>query len=235
MKRERATLAVPPVAALLLAGCGALPGRPQPGAQEVRPDEILSFPILYAHSCAGCHGAQGAGGAAAPLANPVYLAIVDDGTLRRVITQGVRGTGMSAFARSAGGMLTDAQVDVLVKGIRGWARPEAVEGTPPPYSPAGPGDAARGAQAYSTYCASCHGPQGAGGAKAGSIVDGSYLGLVSDQGLRTTVIAGRPDIDQPDWRNDVPGRPMSDREITDVVAWLASHRSLTPGQPYPRR
>ena len=68
--------------------------------------------------------------------------------------------------------------------------------------------------------------------KAGSIVDGSYLALVSDQSLRTTVIAGRPDIGQPDWRSEVPGRALTGEEVTDVVAWLASLRTVTPGQPY---
>jgi cytochrome c oxidase cbb3-type subunit 3/ubiquinol-cytochrome c reductase cytochrome c subunit len=50
------------------------------------------------------------------------------------------------------------------------------------------------------------------------------LSLVSDQVLRTVVIAGRPDIGQPDWRSDVPGHPMSDQEVTDVVGWLSSQR-----------
>jgi len=55
-------------------------------------------------------------------------------------------------------------------------------------------------------------------------VDKPYLSLITDQGLRTIVITGRPDFDAPDWRNNVPGHPMSDQEITDVVAWLAWQR-----------
>ncbi|HEY7318089.1 MAG TPA: hypothetical protein VIE89_10990, partial [Candidatus Binatia bacterium] len=51
-----------------------------------------------------------------------------------------------------------------------------------------------------------------------------YLALVSDQGLRTTVIVGRSDLGMPDWRANVSGQPMSPQEISDVVAWLASHR-----------
>ena len=47
------------------------------------------------------------------------------------------------------------------------------------------------------------------------------------------VIVGRPDRGAPDWRNNVPGRPMTDQEISDVVAWLASKRAPAPGQPYP--
>ena len=55
-------------------------------------------------------------------------------------------------------------------------------------------------------------------------MDGSYLALVSDQNLRTTVIVGRPELGAPDWRNNVPGKPMSAQEISDVVAWLAAQR-----------
>jgi mono/diheme cytochrome c family protein len=83
------------------------------------------------------------------------------------------------------------------------------------------------------YCSSCHGPDGKGGSKAGSIVNGSYLGLVSDQYLRTVVIAGLSEWGMPDWRNNVPGRPMSASEISDVVAWLAARRPQFPGQPFP--
>jgi cytochrome c oxidase cbb3-type subunit 3/ubiquinol-cytochrome c reductase cytochrome c subunit len=56
--------------------------------------------------------------------------------------------------------------------------------------------------------------------------------LISDQGLRTIVIAGRPELGAPDWRGNIPGRPMSDQDVTDVVAWLVSHRVPNPGQPY---
>jgi len=68
--------------------------------------------------------------------------------------------------------------------------------------------------------------------KGSAIVDDSYLALVSDQGLRTLVIAGRPDLRHPDWRGYVPGRAMTSQEVTDLVAWLVSKRAANPGQPY---
>jgi mono/diheme cytochrome c family protein len=140
---------------------------------------------------------------------------------------------MAAFAQSAGGMLTDKQMDALVQGIRLWAKPVTLGGAiPPSYAAQSAGDPRRGADVYRTYCSSCHGADGSGG-KAGSIVDGSYLALVSDQDLRTNVILGRPALGAPDWRGDLPGRPMSDQEISDVVAWLAAQRPAFPGQPYP--
>jgi hypothetical protein len=63
-------------------------------------------------------------------------------------------------------------------------------------------------------------------------VDGSYLALVSDQSLRTTVIVGRREWGAPDWRGDVPGHPMSADDVSDVVAWIVAQRSQFPGQPY---
>ena len=220
--------------ALVATGCSSLPGHPAPGPEVPRPDEILDFNTLYAQNCSACHGAEGKGGAALALADPVYLAIVDDATLRKVTAEGVAGTTMPGFAHSAGGMLTDRQIDILVQGMRGWAKPEALQGaTPPPYKVDTAGDAQRGAEVYATFCASCHGPAGKGGEKGSSIVDGSYLALVSDQYLRTIVICGRSDLNAPDWQGNVQGRPMTAHEVSDVVAWLVAQRPQFPGQPYP--
>ena len=232
--KGRAIVGATFVALLTCAACNSSPGAPRAASEVVPPSEIVDFNLLYAQNCAGCHGANGKGGAAMALANPVFLAIADDTAIRRTSANGVHGTSMPAFAQSAGGMLTDKQVDAIVRGIRSWANPDALgDTTPPPYAASAAGDPQRGADAYRTYCSSCHGVDGRGGSKASSIVDGSYLALVSDQQLRTIVIAGRPELGAPDWRGDVEGRPMSAQEISDVVAWLSSQRLRLPGQPYP--
>jgi len=221
-------------AVAICVACSNSAGRPAQNSAAVPPSQIGDFGTLYGQNCAGCHGVEGSGGAAMSLANPVFLAIADDGVIRRTAASGVPGTPMPAFAQSAGGMLTDNQIDALVRGIRSWAKPDTLrDTTAPPYAAQSPGDPHRGADSYRTYCSSCHGPNGRGGSKASSIVDGSYLALVSDQELRTIVIAGRPDLGAPDWRGDVEGRPMSAQDITDVVAWLSSQRPKFPGQPYP--
>jgi len=200
----------------------------------IRPSKILDFSFLYARNCSGCHGPNGTGGAAIGLGDPVYLAIADDATIRRATADGVAGTSMPAFAQHSGGMLTDDQIDVIIHGIRTrWARPDALNGAmAPPYAAQGPGDPQRGAEVYDTYCSSCHGAGGRGSKRASSIVDGSYLALVSDQNLRTTVIVGRRELGAPDWRGDVPGKPMSPQDVSDVVAWLVAQRTQFPGQPY---
>ena len=112
--------------------CSNFPGVQRPGLAAVPPSEVVDFNALYGQNCAGCHGEDGKGGAGIALANPVFLAIADDDVIRRVASNGVPGTPMSAFAQSAGGMLTEKQIDALVSGIRSWAKPNALGETPPP-------------------------------------------------------------------------------------------------------
>src|SRR5271168_1306543 len=223
------------VLSTVICGCADAPGKQLAASTPIVPSEISDFNVLYGENCTGCHGSAGRGGAAIALSDPVYLAIADDAIVRRAATNGIPGTSMPAFAQSAGGMLTEKQVDAIVRGIRErWSKPDVLSGTnPPPYSSTSTGDSSRGSQAYATFCSSCHGVAGRGGAKASSIVDGSFLALLNDQELRTIVIVGRPDLGAPDWRNNVPGTPMSAQDVSDVVAWLASQRSKFPGQPYP--
>ncbi len=216
------------MATILIAGCDSLPGRPTQAELPLRPSNVTDFATLYGENCAGCHGTDGKSGAAIAMNNPIYLAIIDDASMRHVISDGVPGTAMPPFAQSAGGDLTDHQIDLLIAGMRkDWAGvPDAATGAPT-YSSSAPGDSSSGARVYETNCQSCHGPDGKGGS-AGSIVDGAYLSLVSNQYLRTIVIAGRPDLGHPDWKHDANGQPLTPAQVSDVVAWLASKRPASP-------
>jgi cytochrome c oxidase cbb3-type subunit 3 len=234
MKRIRTLAALAVVSLVTLVACDAPDGQPQSNSEPIAPSQVLDFSTLYAQNCAGCHGAQGRGGAAIGLANPVYLAIVDQTTMRNIVDNGVRGTSMPAFAQRAGGMLTEQQIDVITSGMFSrWGRKEALDGVnPPSYMAKSPGNVDHGQLVFGKYCASCHGSEGAGTPKGSAITNDSFLALVSDQELRTLVITGRPELGAPDWRGDLPGMPMADQEITDVIAWLASRRVQNPGQPY---
>jgi mono/diheme cytochrome c family protein len=237
------------LAITLLAGCSArLPGQPNEAERWRAPAEITDFNQLYIQNCAGCHGNDGRLGAARPLNDPLYLAFVTDDAMRQAISTGRAGTNMPAFSQQAGGALTDRQIELLISGMRAaWSKPEAFKGVEiPAYSASETvtdkasdgsivnastsGDAPSGARAYQTYCARCHGANGAGGS-AGSIVDPNFLNLVSDQGLRTTVVVGRSDFGKPDWRSNVSGHPMSPQEIDAVVAWLAAQRQTFHAEP----
>ncbi|HVC47971.1 MAG TPA: c-type cytochrome [Terracidiphilus sp.] len=228
-------------AALAVSGCKSMPGYPKPGPEIPRPDAVLDFPTLYKESCSGCHGENGLNGAALALNNPAYLAVAGPDNLRKVTANGVPSTLMPPFARSAGGMLTDQQVDAIVQGmLKTWGRPADFASVAlPPYAATAPGNPEAGQKVFLAACARCHGDDGAGlhstspGHPAnpdtghGSIVNPSFLALVSDQGIRSFVLAGHANQHIPDWRGYLTGpgaHPLSPQEISDVVAWVAGHR-----------
>jgi cytochrome c oxidase cbb3-type subunit III len=213
--------------AALFCGCGLSDGRPTANSEAVAPDDVLDFSVLFSQNCAGCHGVEGKGSAAIALSNPEYLALADDPTILQVVSHGRPGTSMPAFAKTAGGMLTNKQVSILVAGIRkNWGRSTTFSSVPlPPYAAKSPGNPQAGGPLFEKYCGSCHGINSQ--ASDPSILNPSFLALVSDQYLRTMVIVGRPELNAPDFRGNVPGPAMNDQEITDIVAWLSSQRTPT--------
>src|SRR5260370_1164287 len=80
-------------AGLVLVGCSRIPGRPGPGPEVVRPDEVLDFPTLYKANCAACHGENGRNGAAISMANAVVLEVAGAGYLHRIGGDGGWGKG----------------------------------------------------------------------------------------------------------------------------------------------
>ena len=218
--------------AVVTAGCDSLPGKPRPAGSDRLPSQVMSFSVLYRDNCAACHGADGRLGASRPLNDPLYLAVVPRSRLVQVIANGVPGTLQPAFAHSAGGTLTDEQVDALVDGLlEKWGGAKPLRPAELPSYAAPPGNAARGKTVYTAACAGCHGADGKSGQSGGAITDASYLSLVSDQYLRTTVIAGRADLGMPDWRSYTPGQPLTGQQISDVVAWLIAQRRPVQGRP----
>jgi cytochrome c oxidase cbb3-type subunit III len=216
----------------LLCGCDRLPGKPKFEDRWRPPQDNKNFADLFDGNCRACHSNGQTLGASISMNNPPYLAIVPEEVMHREIQQGIRGTAMPGFSTAAGGMLTDEQINILVDGIHQWGKGhETPADNLPPYS-APLGDVERGKAVFAQDCAGCHGPEGDGvKGKAGSVVNATYLNLVSDQYLRTVVIAGRPDLGMPGFRDYVRGKPMTPDEISDVVAWLSSHRQgPAPGQ-----
>src|SRR5262249_29242900 len=88
----------------------------------------------------------------------------------------------------------------------------------------------RGRAVFAGACARCHGENGQSDPRSGSVTDPSYLALVSDQHVRTTVVAGRSDLGMPDWRGAGGTGPLSPQQVSDVVAWVVAQRRSVPGR-----
>jgi mono/diheme cytochrome c family protein len=94
------------------------------------------------------------------------------------------------------------------------------------------GNKERGATLFARACADCHGEHGQGVQKGGETVraihDPVFLALVSDQVLRRYVITGRPDLEMPNFSQARPAdpqfKPLTDQDVTDLVALVASWR-----------
>src|SRR5690606_13864298 len=102
--------------------------------------------------------------------------------------------------------------------------------------PTDPPDAAQGQQLYAQYCASCHGPEGAGDGpiaatldpKPASHADGEYMNSLSNAHVFQVIKGGGPAVGKSPlmapW-----GGTLSDDQIWDLVAFV---RSLAD-PPYP--
>ena len=237
-------LTIPMIAfSMLVAGCDWMPGKPTKDEEPVLPTDVHSFNTLYTNNCSGCHGANGHFGAARPMNDPLYLSLADDAYLIDITSAGVTHTLMPAFAKSDGGGLTGAQIHDIINGVRrSWGGHPITGDAPPPLQSSTKGDPQRGQSLFGTYCGACHGADGSGGAIAGSVVDSSFLSLVSEQALRSAIICGRLDLGMPDYSGRLNGEPvkqrkglapLGDQQVSDITSWLLSHRLEYPGAPYP--
>jgi cytochrome c oxidase cbb3-type subunit III len=225
------------------AGCD-LPGQPRASDRYVQPHEVRTLAVLFQRNCAGCHGVDGRLGPAPPLNDKLFLALVPDSELERLITEGRPGTLMPAFASARGGHLTTEQVKILAEGIKPrWGPVEPAPSGAPRYliprtppEGAGTGNKEEGLEVFAKACASCHGRHGEGGRyggltdgkSVGAINDPDFLALISDQALRRYVITGRPDLGMPDFA-DPTGRPegfqpLTAQDVNHVATLLAFWR-----------
>lgn len=116
-----------------------------------RPGDVAIGADLYRGRCAVCHGASAIGGDRGPeLASGRYKRAVSDEDLFNVITNGVPGTDMPAFA------ISGEDVWRMVAYLRSLAAEAAVEQAT--------GDAATGRELFhgKAGCTGCHAVEGAG-------------------------------------------------------------------------
>jgi len=114
--------------------------------------------------------------------------------------------------------VTDAQIEILVRGIRNWAKP--VEANPPAYASSRPGDPSRGHDVFAASCTSCHSKDGRG---AMAVTDPSYLSAGHRSAFAHSDYNRDAATRYADWRNN--NKTLSDADVTDLVAWLSSQRA----------
>jgi cytochrome c oxidase cbb3-type subunit III len=169
---------------------------------------------LYARYCQLCHARGGTGYAAdnAPsLVSPMFLTAASDAFIASGIRFGRPGTAMAAYGKSRGGPLDEPQIDAIVAYLRSLGpRPIVL----PEREPAG--DATRGAALYARHCRSCHGAPNKPG-KAPQLYNPEFLAAASPAFLRHSILHGRPPTRMPAFQ-----RRLSEAQVDDLVAWLAS-------------
>ena len=141
---------------------------------------------------------------------------------------------MPAFEKSAGGTLTDRQIDSLVQGIfqPGAVRTSCGASPAPPYAASATGDPTQGQKTFAEFCARCHGADGKEPSEP-KMPQARLSILHIWRWSAIKVCAARSSPAGPSRACRIgartssgPGsRAMTDQEITDVVAWLAAQRT----------
>ncbi len=187
--------------------------------------ELAQGRELYGRMCAVCHGAKGEGYKAdrAPrLAHAEFLGTVSDAFLREAITNGRPGTTMSPWGQQAGGPLSPAEVEAVIKLLRSWERGAHPKLDERPIQ----GDATRGAEHYAKLCQACHGEHGRGGDYV-QLGDPRLLETASDGFLRYAIARGRSGTPMPAFE-----KTLGAAGIEDVLALLRTwQRAPAPPPP----
>ncbi|MEZ5228328.1 MAG: cytochrome c [Acidimicrobiales bacterium] len=74
----------------------------------------------FGFNCASCHGLNGEGGVGPALNSKQFLASATDLQIRQLISVGVPGSQMGAYAQDFGGPLTSEQIKSIAVFMRSW-------------------------------------------------------------------------------------------------------------------
>lgn len=75
---------------------------------------------LYELNCTACHGIDGEGGIGPALNSQEFLTAAKDDQITAIISVGIPGSLMSAYALDFGGPLTAEEIDGLTAYLRSW-------------------------------------------------------------------------------------------------------------------
>jgi putative heme-binding domain-containing protein len=185
-----------PALAVLYAQHGSSPDRP-----FSTPDDEAAGARSFRSQCAACHGGDATGGVVGPsLATGNFKSGGSDEALFRVITKGIPGTAMTAFA------LNGREVWQLIAYIRAVNIGKAAEQAK--------GDAAKGEQVFNTNgCGHCHTNGKAGSGFVGPDLSdiGSHRSLAQ---LESAVLEPDADVGSDYW--SLRARTKTGQTITGI-------------------
>lgn len=191
---------------------------------------------LYAENCAMCHGPTGQG-RVGPQLSKNFPGINVGAALKQIISNGVKGSVMPAWAQANGGPLSEQDIDDIIAYIGTWGGvsvPVAPPPTPVPVTPqavAGvSGDATRGAKLFAENCAACHGAQAQG--RIGARLQKDWPGIRPDLAIRQTIADGVPGSVMPAWAQ-ANGGPLSEQDINDITLFILSLKPQAGPTPTP--
>lgn len=74
----------------------------------------------FSLNCSSCHGLNGEGGVGPALNSQQFLTSATDEQIRLLVSVGIPGTQMSAYAQDHGGPLTSEQIKAITVFMRSW-------------------------------------------------------------------------------------------------------------------
>jgi cytochrome c oxidase cbb3-type subunit 3 len=176
---------------------------------------------VYAQMCSVCHGQSGEGykaDQATALRHPNFLGSVTDSYLHAAISNGRRGTTMSAWAKARGGPLSPVDVDAVIAFLHTWDPKTRATLDERPLA----GDAGRGAITFARECVSCHGASGIGGLNV-NIGNRELLASATNGYLRYAIRNGRDGTAMLAFE-----KKLGDQSIDDIVLALRNFQAAAP-------
>jgi cytochrome c oxidase cbb3-type subunit 3 len=177
---------------------------------------------IYNQQCFACHGENGKGEGAkegTAINNQHFLSVFSDKDLFNQVKYGREGTVMPAYGTN----LSEEDMKHLVAYIRNWQTKSVDQDVPKNIS----GNPENGQKLYKLYCANCHGFEGVGKKKMGTVLASpQYLRYTSDKQIWASTAYGREDTRMGPSLKGLEGvRQFSESQINDIVTYIRTFQN----------
>lgn len=174
---------------------------------------------IYQQQCFACHGDNGKGQGAkegTAINNQHFLSTYSDKDLYNQVKYGRENTVMPAY----GSNLSEDDLKNVVAYMRNWQKKSIEMDVPKKIS----GDPESGQKLYDLFCASCHGADGAGKKKMGTVLTSPQkLHYTTNEQIWMSTAYGREDTRMGASLKGLDGvRQLSEQDINDIVIYIRS-------------